>query len=102
MPDVEHAEYIIEYLFDVGPAINTGMGIAPVGYSEIRDFRDVTKLNINSWDASMIRHLSRVYVAQFNESKSKTCPSPWSDAMPLDDRRAAVVAGFKSMARFGK
>jgi hypothetical protein len=99
LPPVDGAYYLIDYLMELGPANSNGMGLSPVSYSEIRDYSEITNTHLTPWDAHMLRHLSRVYVGQYNLSKEINTPAPYEEAMSLDEKRKAVVAGFKA---FGK
>lgn len=99
LPDVIAADYLLDYLMEVGPANSNGMGIQPITYSEIKDWADVTSTEIAAWDAHIIRHLSRAYVNAYNEAKKPTAPAPYMEAQDIETRRKAVVAGFKSLGK---
>ena len=99
LPEVDGCEYLITYLMDVGPAANNGMGQAPVSYSEIKAWAELTDTRLSPWDAEMIRRLSRVYVQESIRAKDPGAPAPYRDKLDTAQQRAAVVAGFKSLAK---
>lgn len=93
------AEYLLAFFMEVGPSVSTGMGMAPIGFSDIEAWRNLTETNLTPWDALMLRQMSRAYVNQYAESRDPRCPAPYEEAMTLEQKRAAVFAGFKGMAR---
>ena len=99
LPPLDGAEYLIDYLMELGPVASGGMGPAPITYSDIKDYAEVTDTDLTPWDAHMLRHLSRVYVGQYNASKEINSPAPYEEAMDLDMKRKAVVAGFKALGK---
>lgn len=101
LPPVEEAGYLIDYLMEVGPVTSGGMSAAAISYSEIAAWSQITGTIISPWDAHMLRYLSRVYVNQYADSKDPRAPAPWQDSMPIEDRRAAVVAGLKALSSRG-
>lgn len=101
LPPVDECAYLIDYLMEVGPVTSGGMAPAAISYSEIAAWSQITGTVISPWDAHMLRHLSRVYINQYADSKDPRTPAPWQDSMPIEDRRAAVVAGFKALSSRG-
>jgi len=99
LPEVDGAEYILAYLMEVGPVSHGGMGMAPISYQEIQAWSTLTGTNLSPWDSLMLRQLSRAYVNQYNESKDPHSQAPYEEAMTLEQKRVAVVAGFKGMLR---
>ena len=101
LPPVDEAAYLVDYLMEVGPVASGGMAPAAISYSEIAAWAEITSTIISPWDAHMLRYLSRVYVNQYSDSKDIRAQAPWQDSMPIEDRRAAVVAGFKALSSRG-
>ena len=77
LPEVNYAEYLIDYLFEVGPSMSNGMGLCPISYQEISSWLQTTKTECNSWDVNVIRHLSKVFINQYHESIKVDCPPPY-------------------------
>lgn len=98
LPPVDYAAYLIDYLMEVGPVMSGAMGPTPITFGEIHAWASVTGTIINAWDARMLRYLSRCYVNEFQDAKDRNRPAPWIDSMPIEDKRAAVVAGFKALS----
>jgi len=88
LPEVQNAEYIIEYLFEVGPSMSNGMGLCPISYTEIKAWMDATKTECSPWDVNMIRHLSRVFISQHHESEKENCPAPFNYIVENDIENA--------------
>ncbi len=87
MPPCDGVQYLVTYLWDVGPTINTPMGEAPVSHTEIAHWQDNTGVELDSWEATFLRKLSREYLAQAQLSVKPDCPPPWG----IIERRAMVA-----------
>jgi len=83
MPQVE-AEYLIAYLYEIGPTVAAGMGAGPITQGEVRAWQDNTGIELTSWEARTLRRLSCVYLAQSHKAEKIDCPAPWqpSDFKP--------------------
>ena len=100
LPEIEYGEWIIEYLMEIGPAGSNGMGLCPICYTEINAWINTTKTEVSPWDVNMIRHLSRVYVSQYNDSKDKNAPAPYHYTEKSEEEiRTDVVKGFKQLVK---
>lgn len=99
-PDIEFGDYLIDYLFELGPVMYTGDGIAPITFSEIESWALLTSTPVSPFDAKALRFLSASFVRQANAAKDPKCPSPWEPTMP--DREVisdGVEAMFKALQR---
>ncbi|MFA6204478.1 MAG: hypothetical protein WC710_14970 [Gallionella sp.] len=79
MPPCE-APYLLDYFFELGPVMAAGMGNGPVTHEEIQAWQRNTGIELNAWEARMLRQMS---VAYLNESQNATAidyPAPWDDA----------------------
>jgi hypothetical protein len=78
MPPCE-VPYLLDYFFELGPVMAAGMGNGPVTHEEIQAWQRNTGIELNAWEARMLRQMS---VAYLNESQNTVidCPAPWEDA----------------------
>jgi hypothetical protein len=74
------ALHIVGYLFDVGPALSTSMGQAPLSFTELSEWQRCTGFELQPWEARILRQLSLEYLNELQLAKKLTCPSPWDDA----------------------
>lgn len=74
------AHHLLRYLFDIGPAQSTGMGMAPISHQEILAWQINTGTGLQAWEATYLRRLSAEYISAATEAKRPTCPPPWLEA----------------------
>ena len=94
------AEHLTRWLFDIGPAVPTGMASAPVGWRDIAAWQESTGVVLAPWEARMIRKLSAVFIAASRDARKRDCPAPYTGLETMDDvadRRAAVAAKLSAM-----
>jgi hypothetical protein len=100
MPPVTAGAYLIEILFEVGPAKPMGMG-GSVALDEIDLSAWMANQNVKlkPWEAKTIRQLSREYAAMLSQSSEANVPSPWVDPSIMTTERRNKIA--KSMSDWG-
>lgn len=86
MPPLE-AEYLIGYLWEVGPAMETGEGSAPLSHGELAAWQANTGVVLEAWEARALRVLSREYLVMLHKAEKPECPPPWG----VHERRAMVA-----------
>ena len=86
LPEVEHAAYLLQYLYEIGEARSYGQTLAPIDWQEITAWQHATGTALTTWDARMIRHLSTIYVGMYIEAGDPNCPAPWLPELPSADR----------------
>lgn len=73
-------ENLINWLFDIGPAMYGGMGSAPLSHSEIRSWMDNTGEVLTTWEVKTLRRLSNVYVVASQEAEKPDCKPPFNES----------------------
>ncbi len=73
------APYLLGYLFEVGPAMHTGMGDAPLSHSEIAAWQANTGIRLTAWEARTLRRLSVDYVNETARATLASAKAPWVD-----------------------
>ena len=95
MPPID-AEFIVGFLFDVGPGVNTGMGDVPLRSEHLIAWQEETGILLQPWQAGFLRRLSREYLSQAQKSEKPDCPPPYKPDCPppygFAERRALVAA----------
>lgn len=71
------APYLTDWLFEIGPIIPTGMGVARIDWRDIAAWADMMGVIPEPWEARLLRRLSGDYATQLSLSAKPDCPSPW-------------------------
>jgi hypothetical protein len=95
-PDPGPLGYLLEYLQEIGPATVNGNIPAPVSWQEIQAWQKLTGINLEAFEALIIRELSRTYAEQYVKSEKIECPPPW---MNTAADKAAVSERVKRLFR---
>lgn len=84
------AQYVIGYLFEIGPT----MGEGPVTHGEIESWQRNTGIRLTTWEARILKRLSLEYLGESQQATERGRPAPWADApyaKPDPDRVAASL-----------
>ncbi len=97
MPSLIGGAYLIEILFEVGPAKPMGMG-GSIGIDEIDLAAWMSNQNVQltPWEAQTVRRLSHEYAAMLSASSEPNTPAPWSDAKMLTDEMREKISNAMS------
>lgn len=101
MPPVGNELYIVALLDEVGPVVSNGMGISPVSWTEIRDWKEMLQLELEPWELSLIRQLSSEHATEYSLASDSTRPAPYIPSAETIDRAAlsnnlgSALRGFK-------
>lgn len=86
MPPVD-AQYLISYLFEIGPTISGPMGNSPLSHGELAAWQANIGIDLKPWEARFLRGLSIEYLVQAQKSEMADCPAPYG----TEERRALVA-----------
>lgn len=86
MPPAPLCGYMVDYLFDAGPALGGNSGAVPLSHSEIAAWMANTGVELSAWEASTLRSLSIAHVDQVRISSAPDCPPPWAPSLAPVDR----------------
>jgi len=95
MPPVEGAGYLLEYLWEIGPAVSTGIGAGPVSHEELLAWQSNTGIELSAWEARTLRRLSCDYLSESHAAEKRDAKAPWrpADAKPeISDTQQALRA----------
>lgn len=98
MPDCA-ALHIIEYLFEVGPTLASGMGNMPLTHCEINAWQNNKGILLNAWEAKMLRTLSIEYIHQTMLSKDIACKAPYGEAIANQITAASMRETIRGIAK---
>lgn len=71
MPECD-ASHVIGYLFEIGPTL----GEIPLTHAELAAWQANSGIELNSWEARMLRQLSVEYLSEYVKSRAPEHPSP--------------------------
>lgn len=70
------ADYLIAYLFEVGPTVAAGGYPAPVSNQELLAWQQTLGIELQPWENRFLRRLSNDYLSQWHRSEKPNCPEP--------------------------
>ena len=85
MPETIGHEYLIGWLLEIGIAMYSGMGVAPITYSEIYAWAD--GIELTPWEAKTIREMSVEYVSYSQKASESNCPPPFAPPKTIDQQK---------------
>lgn len=77
LPDIDGGYDLIDHLDSLGFARNTGYGLAPIDYQEIKSWQNQQGLNLTPWEVETLFKLSSVYADMSTRAQDKKCPPPY-------------------------
>lgn len=69
--------HMLSRLIDIGLSEPAGMGAAPISWVTIDAWQRATGVDLEPWEARLLRTLSREYVAEGQRAEDEACPPPW-------------------------
>lgn len=99
-PRIDYAEYLLNYLFEIGYSKNNGFGLVPIDFSDVHFWRQATGTELTCWESLTIVYLSKVYVDQWQLSNGSIISSPYQPEKPdkkaISNQVASVLRSIKS------
>lgn len=98
-PDIPAAgpgAYLVDHLFDAGPLVSTGQGSAALSWRDMAAWQSGTGIELQPWEARIVRALSHVYLSSAIAAKSPDCPAPYAEA-PAPDQRTRVANSLRAI-----
>lgn len=83
MPPFDEGEYLIAYLYELGPTVAAGMGAGPVTFAEMAAWQAARGFELEPWEARLLRRLSVDYLAESHQATRRDCPPPYMDSRSL-------------------
>jgi len=79
------AQYLLDYLFEIGPTVLVGQGQGPIPQSEIAYWMSNTGIRLTPWEVRTLRCLSVAYLCEASRATRRDYPAPWqSEEMNVD------------------
>lgn len=96
-PSVEFGEYLINYLFEVGPVLSDSMGSARVTNTELRNWQENIGLRLHPWESRFILRLSGDYLSESHKATTHGCPAPYQNELAQADKSLSVISTKNSI-----
>jgi hypothetical protein len=94
MPPVQpQVEYLLGYLFEMGPTLHGDMGPKLLTHEEIQAWQRNIGIKLTPWQVRWMRNLSAEYLGELNRAHKHDCPAPWGDvhvALRAHDTKQAI------------
>lgn len=100
MPPLLGGAYLVEILFEVGPAKPIGMGgSVAIDEVDLAAWMANQCITLTPWEAKTVRQLSREYAAMLSEAAEPNTPPPWLDpAIMTTERREKISKAMSDWA----
>lgn len=102
MPPLNGTEFLIGFLFEVGPVMPVGMGVGRITHSELRDWMDNTGVELDAWQARTLCELSQEYAAENHRASKQDCPPPWTSGEAPMRALTSTQAAIRALAALSK
>lgn len=80
MPKIDYAEYLIEYLQEIGSSKSNGFGMMPIEWADIHGWSKTVGGPLSMWESLTIMSMSKAFVDQYTTSNGKVVPPPYQSA----------------------
>ena len=90
MPSTEGGDYLLGYLWEVGPTLVAGMGAGPLTHQELRAWQANSGIRLQPWEARILHRLSIDYLAEMSRAEKADCLAPWEPVAVAVDRAAVA------------
>lgn len=84
MPDVDGADHLTDYFFEVGPA----PGGEELSHTELRNWQENTGVQLDAFGAQMLKAMSRTYLAMLHDARKPGAPWPAKRDLTRDEEIA--------------
>jgi len=78
-PELPFRAYLAEWLMDVGPTMQGGMGPVALSHLEIQAWAANVGLKFDGDEAQWLQKMSGVYASELFESNGKNTPQPFRE-----------------------
>jgi len=78
-PELPFRRHLAEWLFDVGPVMQGGMGPVALSHLEIQAWASNVGLEFEGDEAQWLQKMSAVYTDELSKSGGKDTPQPYRD-----------------------
>ena len=96
------APHLIDYLYEIGPALPGAMGGVPLSHAEIMAWQGNIGVELQPWEVRFLVRLSKAYLGELMRADSPTRPAPWTDVVEEVDREQVSRSLFAALENMRK
>lgn len=96
MPPIEWGGHIIEWLFEIGPVVHTGMGHTHIRDVDVCAWQENQEIALTPWECSLIIKLSKTYASGLVLFENPKSPAPW---MPIAQPNVKAIDAWTEMLK---
>lgn len=89
-PPLDAGHHLLGYLWDVGPVTGGDMGAAPLSWQEMASWQAQTGIELQPWEARLLRRLSGDYLEAHHAARAPDCPAPYLSEETMRRNRETV------------
>jgi len=83
-----------------GQASQTGMGLVPLTWTELRAFREENELDITLWERELLKKMSEAYCAEYSRAGDPKRPAPYTPEVEENEvDKIGKAIGFMEQMR---
>ena len=82
MPALTCGDYLVNFLYEVGPTMAAGMGAGPLTYTEIEAWQRANGIELNPWESALMRRLSCEYASESHAATKRDRQAPFAGTAP--------------------
>ena len=97
LPPVDGCEELVAYLFEVGPA----PGGEELTHTELRNWQYNTGIELEEFEVTTLKALSRTYLSMLHEARKPDCPWPAARELTDEEKIAKSVRMRKNRVKKG-
>lgn len=91
--------YLMDLLFEVGPAQGGGFGPLPITHQELLAWQVNMRRFLQPWEVSMLRRLSVEWIAEAHRAEAHDASAPWTDEAITGEELVRVADDLRESMR---
>lgn len=69
--------YLLGHFFSSGQCLQTGQGLVPLTWQELKAYIELNELELCTWEANIIKKMSDAYCAEYSRASDPNRPAPY-------------------------
>lgn len=101
LPDLDEAQYLANYLEEIGACHSNGMGLEPLRWTDIKAWCELSGTDLDYWECQLIRDMSYAYTAELSHATDpkRLAPCVESHAGDVDARLKMALRSLKNFKK---
>ena len=97
--EVHGADYLLGYLFEIGPTVAAGMGAGPIEWPHINAWCERIGIDLEPWESRFLRRLSLEYLSESHKAEKRDARAPWRLPEVSSEQKQKVAMGMRDYFR---